>query len=53
MMSFYIFKYNDELLPSLKEIINSPTFLPMNEVTEQVNLGVGDYIILCSLYESN
>lgn len=53
MMSFYIFKYNVELAPSLAEIINTPTFLPMNEVSEHVHLEKGDYLILCCLYESN
>jgi hypothetical protein len=49
MMGFYISQYTDDLLPGPK--LNKASFLPMNDVTEQVLLPQGDYLVMPCLFE--
>ncbi len=50
MMGLYLYPYEDSLLPVLTKLMNSPKFLPMNEVTETVVLAEGSYVIMCCLF---
>jgi hypothetical protein len=51
MMGFYVFKYSEQSIdPKLSDILNKPSFLPMNEVSEELKLKAGSYVVMCSLF---
>lgn len=53
MIGFYVFPYSEvSLKPTLKSILNKPTFVPMNEIQEYLYLDSGKYVVMCSTFEN-
>ncbi len=53
MLGLYIYPYSEtSLAPSLKILLNSPNFVPLNEIREEFALSAGKYVILCCTFES-
>jgi len=52
MIGFYVYPYDENTLaPSLKKLINKPTFMPVNEIREELTLDTGKYVLLCCTFE--